>query len=246
MPFAALLGVAVFIVATKGGREARTAESLLPSLDVTASWLGLGVDQVSLTGHRFTPDGDIFDALQLDRQRLLIGFDTAGARARIEKLAWVASVDIVRDYPGRIDVRVTERTPFAVWRKGEREFLIDRTGRVLQAVPMGSVANLPRLAGDGAEHEAGTLLTLVGRHPGLAQRFASAERVGGRRWRIVTNNGTRLELPAEGEAMALETLAASGELDRILAGGSSVVDLRAKGRIAVRSASLPQAGGGAR
>ena len=173
-PLAALLGVAVFIVATKGGREARTAESLLPSLDVTASWLGLGVDQVSLTGHRFTPDGDIFDALQLDRQRMLIGFDTAGARARIEKLAWVASVDIVRDYPGRLDVRVTERKPFAVWSKGEREFLIDRTGRVLQAVPAGSVANLPRLAGEGAEREAGMLLALVGRHPPLAERFARA------------------------------------------------------------------------
>lgn len=247
-PLAALAGIIVFSVLTDGGRDARSAESMLPSLDIAAGWLGLGVDQVSLTGHRFTPDGDIFDALQLDRQRLLVGFDTAGARARIERLPWIASVEIVRDFPGRLDVKVVERVPYALWRNGEREHLVDRSGRVLQAVARGSIANLPRIAGDGAEREAETLLTLVARHAPLAARYDHGERVGGRRWRLHLAGGSRIELPAEGEALALDELAASGALERLATGPAQVVDLRAKGRVAVRAAALDaRAGtGGAR
>lgn len=232
---AALVGTVVFAVLTNGGERARNVESLLPSLDEAAAWLGLGVDQVAVTGHRFTPDGDIFDALQLDRERRLVGFDIDAAKARIEKLAWVARADISRDYPGRVDIRIRERTAFAVWRMGEHEALIDETGRVLQRVPLGSVGNLPRVEGETAEREAPGLLALVSRTPVLAQSFARGERIGGRRWALHLVNGTRIELPSEGEALVLDELATSGALDRLLAGGPSIIDLRAKGRIATRA-----------
>lgn len=232
---AALAGSVVFAVLTNGGRQARTVDTLLPSLDETAAWFGLGIEQVAVTGHRFTPDGDIFDALQLDRERRLVGFDSAAAKARIEKLPWVARAEIKRDFPGRLDIRISERSAFAVWRMGDAEALIDDSGRVLQRVPLGSHTNLPRVEGETAEREAPGLLTLVARTPALAQSFARAERIGGRRWALHLVNGTRIELPSEGETLVLDELAASGALDKLLLAGPSVIDLRAKGRIAARA-----------
>lgn len=231
---AAVAGTVVFAVLTNGGQRARTVESLLPSIDAAAQWAGLGIDQVSVSGHRFTPDGDVFDALDLPHQRSLLGFDSAAAKARIEKLAWVARAELTRDYPGRLDVRIAERKAFAVWRTGEREMLIDNSGRVLQPVPTGSVTNLPRVEGETAEREAPSLLVLVARTPELAQRFARGVRVGGRRWALYLHGGTRIELPSEGETLVLDELAASGALEKLLAGPASVIDLRARGRIAVR------------
>lgn len=243
---AALFGGLVFAAFTDGGRAARNSPLRLPQFDVAARWLGLGIDQVALTGHRFTLDGDVFDALELDRQRLLTSFDTGAARRRIEKLPWVDSVEITRDFPGRLGVRISERKPYAVWRHDGREYLIDQTGRVLQAVPAGSAAGVPRVAGQGADREAGALLALVSSHPPLAKAFAEAELVGGRRWRIVTSAGTRFELPAEGGALVLDALAANGELERLLAlAAPHVVDLRAKGRVAVRPLTTRAATGSA-
>lgn len=231
---AAIAGTVVFAVLTNGGHNARSVETLLPSLDAAAQWVGLGLDQVSITGHRFTPDGDIFDALALDRQRRLVGFDVDAARAHIEKLPWVLSAELTREYPGRLDIRITERAAFAVWRLGEREMLIDQSGRVLQAVPPGSVTSLPRVAGETADREAGALLALVGRTPSLAQALTLGKRIGGRRWALHLADGSRIELPSEGEALALDDLTGNGRLEQILARGPHIVDLRAKGRIAVR------------
>ncbi|MFN3867924.1 MAG: cell division protein FtsQ/DivIB [Hyphomicrobiaceae bacterium] len=237
LPAASLLGVAVFIGLTDGARHLRATESLAPSLAATAEWLGVGIDQVAVTGHRFTPDGDIFDALDLTRQRFLFGFDGAAAREQIERLPWVERAEIVRTFPGRLDVRIVERKAFAVWSHDHREQLIDRSGRVLQAITPGAVRDLPRVEGEAAAAEAELVLTLVASYPPLAAKFASAERVGGRRWRIHTTNGTRIELPPDGAAMALAALGGDSALATLLQGREKVIDLRSRRAIAVRSAA---------
>ncbi|MCB1520953.1 MAG: FtsQ-type POTRA domain-containing protein [Hyphomicrobiaceae bacterium] len=233
---AALAGVAVFAFMTDGGRLARATDLPLPPVDDLAQNVGLGLDQVSISGHRFTPDGDIFDAIDLRSNRLLPGFDGGAARRRIEALPWVESADLTRVLPGRLEVRITERKAFAVWRRSDGDVLIDRTGRVLQRIREGSVGNLPLVIGDGAGGEAADLMALVTRHAALADGFQAAERVGGRRWRLRLTGGTRIELPADGQALVLERLAASGELATLLAGGPQTIDLRARGRVAVSAA----------
>lgn len=233
---AALAGGLLFVTMTEGGRNARHAEPALPELERLADAIGLGIDQVSVTGHRFTPDGDIFDALQLGQNRLLPGFDSAAAQRRIEALPWVRSAELTRVLPGRIDVRITEREAFASWNRGDDEVLIDLGGRVLQRVPKGSVANLPRVAGEGAGPEAIGLLALLSRYPALMANLDEARRVGGRRWRIALKNGSRIELPPDGEALVLDALASDGALEGLVAGAPRSVDLRAAGRIAVQPA----------
>ena len=128
------------------------------------------------------------------------------ARARIEQLPWIKRASIERVVPDRIEVRVTERVPFAVWRAGERNWLIDRAGRKLQLVPTDLMPQLLRVSGAGAPEEAATLFAVLVDFPQIAGKLDVAERVAARRWTLHLQGGMSVDLPAAGEAEALARL----------------------------------------
>ena len=123
--FAALSGALAFSLLTDAGRQTRDAMSLLPEADQVLFWTGLRLDQVALSGQRFTSDSDIFDALDLANARSLLSFHSTAARRRIEALPWIETASITREIPGALDIRVTERKPTALWLHEGREILID-------------------------------------------------------------------------------------------------------------------------
>lgn len=224
----------VMIVASDRLPRTLTPQALLAPLGSITQAAGLGLDQIALTGHRQTADGDVFAALDLGNARHLVGFDITAARARIEALPWVATAELTRVYPGQLKVHIREREAHALWLHEGREVLIDETGRSLAAVAPGSVTHLPRVAGAGAEKEAQALMVLLSRYPILIEGLGVATRINERRWSLMLKNGSRIELPADGESLALASLEPG--LAALLGGLPVDVDLRATGRIAVRPA----------
>lgn len=231
----------VFAVLTAGGTALRPAMTLQTAgagseLDKVLAWAGFGLDQISVTGHRFTLDGDILDALDLGKARNWRSFDSRAARDRIERLPWIATATLTRSFPGRLDVRVTERKAFGLWHHDNRSTLIDATGRALSDIRPGvdGVAKLPRFKGAGADREAAAITAVVARHPAIHARLSVAERVAERRWTLHLDNGTTLHLPPDREAVVLDGLGATAELRRLVEEPGRIVDLRAPGRIAVR------------
>ncbi len=196
--------------------------------------LGFGIDQVSLTGHHYTPDADIFDALDLPNVRTFAEFDAAAALKRIERLAWVDTAQITREYPGVLKVQVRERRPAAIWQRADKDYLIDTAGRVLAHVAAPHGWQLPRISGEGASTESLMLFTALGRYPAIEEQFEHAERIAERRWSVVLKNGTRLELGADREDEGFAHVSSRSDLRRALNGPAFVVDVRTPGRIAVR------------
>jgi cell division protein FtsQ len=206
------------------------AGTVLAKLETWAQLAGVGLDQVALIGHRYTADTDIFEAIGLKRARTMLSFDPAAAQARLAELPWIQQASLERVFPDRLEVRVTERTPVAVWSRGERSFLIDGTGRTLAQVPADVMPELPRVTGEGADSAAAGLFAVLAPFPDLKARIASAERVGGRRWTLRLNGGGAIQLPVEGEAQALAQ--AAGLLATGF--GRGEIDVRAAGRAIVR------------
>jgi cell division protein FtsQ len=221
-------------LAPEAGWSTTGAPGLRNQLDGLAGLAGFGIDTVVLTGHRFTADTDLFDALDLPNARSLMSFDTDGVRRRLERLPWVLSADLTRVYPGRLDVRVRERKAFAVWMRDGHSQLIDESGRVLSAIHRDDGLGLPRVSGEGAAQEAQPFIELIARYPGVFSRLENAERVGGRRWTLHLSGGLIVHLPSDREAAVLETLASGGSLARLLEMQNHIIDLRAPGRIAIR------------
>lgn len=237
----ALGAVGLFTLAPSG-RSTLFAGLILSEFEGLAELAGFGLEQVEVTGHRFTPDGDVFDALDLGNTRTLLSFDSRAAQIRIESLPWVDRASIERIVPDRLAIRVVERTPFAVWLRADRSYLIDRAGRVLAAVPPDEMPFLPRVAGEGAANVAAMLQAKLSAHPELARRVRVARRVGERRWTLQLTNDRVIHLPAEGETAAL------GLADVLIGDGlskSSEIDLRMANRTVVRERSGSESAAGA-
>ena len=150
-----VLGAGLAIVAFAGvARDVNSPAPALAEIERIIELAGLGITQVSLTGHRYTPDSDIFDALDLASSPTMVSFDSRAAQRRIESLPWVERASVERVLPDRLDVHVVERAPYAVWRLNGRHFLVDKAGHVLATVPSDAMPTLPRVAGEGAAIEA--------------------------------------------------------------------------------------------
>lgn len=225
------MAATAFLVFAAPERSARPASQALAEIERMIDLAGYGLTQVSLTGHRFTPDRDIFDAIDLRAAPTMLSFDSRAAQDRVERLPWIERASIERVLPDRLEVRVIERTPVAVWRRGARHYLIDKTGRVLAAVTPDAAPSLPRLAGEGAATEAAALERLLAKQPALERQVELAERVGGRRWTLRLAGGGSIELPAEGEA---EALAYAALLAGAVQARASEIDLRVASRTLLR------------
>ncbi|MEQ1698001.1 MAG: cell division protein FtsQ/DivIB [Hyphomicrobiaceae bacterium] len=221
------------IIAT--GKLAASGEG--PSrFDQVLDAAGFGIGEVTVSGHRFTADSDIFDTLDLPNVTTMAALQSGQVQARLRKLPWIETASITRVFPGRIAVAVTERTPFAAWKNGSTTVLVDATGRQLSAVRDTDWPNLPRIQGAGAPEAASALFQMIANVPEIGPRVQVATRITGRRWQLQLTNGVRLELPPEGEATALASLLANKSASSWLDTPNTGIDLRSPTRIAARFA----------
>lgn len=237
---ALLLGGAAFVVVSRVG-ALPAAAPMSAHIDDLMIGAGLGVEEIHVTGHRYTLDGDIFDALKLDRPTSLLRYSPEAARRRVEALSWVSRATVTRVLPDTVEVSIIERTPIAVWLHGKSASLVDAEGRELARVSPLTLSSLPRISGAGAPDAAGALVAALRDHPAIAARVRVSERIGQRRWSLDLDNGIRVHLPAEGEAAALSRLKQLADTARLLDEPGRTVDLRIKDRIAVAPRAAVQA-----
>ncbi len=226
-----------YLAIVNGGNGSRavllTVSDRLDRLVIAA---GFGVDQISITGRRFSSDDRIFEALGVSPAISLLRFDAAAARTRIEALPWIKSARLMRVFPDRLHVEVRERAAFAVWRRGDSRALIDADGHVLAQIAAGYDIGKPIVVGEGAAGAAHALVSALNLHPDLLKRTKHAERIGQRRWTLRLHNGMDIHLPAEGIAAALDRLQQLQARMQILHRKIVSIDLRVSGRVTVRKA----------
>ena len=233
---AGLSGVLIFAGTTGFGRTVRMVEPLPQQIDQALVAAGLGVNEVMLSGHRYTTDADIYAALALDTAGSLLRYDVMGARRRVEALPLVRTAQVVRVLPDKLKIHIEERQPTAIWEHDKRIMLVDQTGRVLANLAGEQTAlALTRIAGAGAPRSLARLQAALAPHAELVSRLQFARRVGERRWTLSLGGGVTVHLPADREGEALLRLSRHHEQSRILDNGGQIIDLRMDGVIAVRA-----------
>ena len=236
--------LAAVVAAAALGRE-RIEEATAWSvarLETAQRSLGLVVDRIEITGRRLAPGDAVARAIGRVEGRLLGRLDLPAIRARLEAISWVARAEVLRGWPDRLIVHLTEREPFALWQREDALALVDVQGVVLTGKGLARWRHLPLLVGAGAPQAAPPLLAALDKTPELAGRVAALLRVGDRRWDIEMDNGIRIKLPAADASgaqayspeEAWQRFAALETRHRLLARAVSVIDLRLADRLAVR------------
>ncbi len=106
---------------------------LVVALAVTGVWLVwfssvLAVQGVTVTGTGFLSRAQVVEAAAVPDEEPLVRVDLESVRRRVAGLAAVKSVEVTREWPDRISIKVVERKPVAVVQIGGRFRAVDSDG----------------------------------------------------------------------------------------------------------------------
>ncbi|MCC5995020.1 MAG: FtsQ-type POTRA domain-containing protein [Oceanicaulis sp.] len=195
---------------------------------------GYVVGWVDVTGAARVTPAQIASLIGAEPGTGMIAINPHEARDALEALSWVERAQVLRLWPDRIGVIVTEREPFALWQHNQRHYVIDRSGVVIEDADPAEFADLPIVIGEGAPDETATLMTLLALHPEIAGRTTHRVRVGARRWSLRLESGGEVLLPEADPAGALAHLSAMHAERGVLDYDAQIIDLRVEGEMVLR------------
>ncbi len=178
---------------------------------------------------------DIREIVAIDFPISSFDLDLAAIRSQVQGLDPVAAAEVRVRAGGVLELRITEREPAVVWRSAEALELLDAGGhRVAQLAARADRADLPLVAGAGAETSLPEALAILAAAETIAPRVRGLLRVGERRWDVVLDRDQRILLPESDPVSALEHVLALHEAQDLLERNVTVVDMRLPHRPTLR------------
>lgn len=236
------LGSAVLYGAIIGGQTGRLFDAAVTGVERLVVAVGFGVKRVTVEGQTNATDSAITTALAAGPETLMLTFDTAAAKARLEGVPWIRHAQVMRLLPSTLQVVIEEREPYAVWQNQGKTFVVDEAGVVLAPALPQAFPQLPLVVGEGAGKHAAELYATLEPYHDLKRKMLAALRVGDRRWTLKLRTGTEIMLPDGNVEMALESLTKLEQERNVLARDFAAIDLRLLDRITVRmreAAAMP-------
>ncbi len=208
-------------------------------LSGAAATVGLKATDIVITGQVETSEREVLAVLGLQDGKSLVGFDVDMARLRLLELPWVRDAAIRKFYPGQLKIVLTEKKAAAVWQRGDRLTVVEKTGKPIAKFGIADLINnrfshLPHLVGEGAAERAHEILSLVAQYPDIASHVQSYTRIANRRWDVGLVDGARIKLPEAETNRALARVARLNTSQNLLERDLTVVDVRLPDRVVLR------------
>jgi cell division protein FtsQ len=218
-----------------GGHVPAIVDWLKDARDQAANAAGFRIAAVSLTGQKEVSREEVLAVAGVTGHISLLFLDAEAARARLMANPWIADAAVLKLYPDRLRITVTERQAFALWQKDGNVSVIAADGTVLEPFIEDRYRNLPLLVGKGAERAGYDFITVLDRYPEIRAMLRASVFVAERRWNLQLSNGLDVRLPEAGIEQALERLVALDREKKLLSRDIVSVDLRLPDRVTVRS-----------
>jgi cell division protein FtsQ len=218
----------------KGGHAEAIAAQVQDICDSAANSLGFGISEIALAGQHEVGRDNILSLAGVTSRSSLLFLDAARTRARLLSDPWIADATVLKLYPGRLRIGITERKPYALWQKDGAISLIAADGTVLEPNAPERFLSLPLLVGRGAERAGRAFLDIVNRHPTIAHMLESSVLIADRRWSLHLKGGLEVLLPEHDPSRALQTLVELEQSKKLLSRDIVLVDLRLPDRVTVR------------
>ena len=193
------------------------------------------VTAVAIDGAEQRLSDEVREVLGLALPLSSFDFSLEELREKVEALNAVESATLRIKPGGVLQVHIVARTPVAVWRGDNGLHLIDAEGNFVTAIEARSDrADLPLIAGDGAEDHIAEAMALFAAATPVWDRVRGLVRMGERRWDLVLDRDQRIQLPEENPVRALERVIVMAQSQDLLERDVSVIDFRHSSRPTIR------------
>lgn len=236
------IGLPAFLVAMIAGiwlsdedRRAALSGSVEQLLDKVQSREEFLVRTMVIEGASPVVDKALREMLPVELPASSFDIDLAKMRLQVMQLDVIESIELRIKPGGILSAVVKERQPAILWRHARGIEILDKTGHRVASVTSRDVrADLPLIAGEGADLAVPEALSLIDAAGPILPRVRGLVRKGERRWDLVLDHGQRIMLPAEGAVIALQAAIALDRAQDILGRDVHVVDLRTPARPVLR------------
>ena len=229
-----LLGATLSYGAIVGGHVAAITDWLRGARDNAANALGFGIAAVSVSGGSQVGREQALTLAGVTGRSSLLFFDAEAARARLLADPWIADAAILKLYPDRLLITITERRAFALWQRNGQVNVIAEDGTVLQPFVENRYRGLPLVVGSGAERRAKNFIGLLDRYPEIRSALRASVLVAERRWNLRLVNGMDVRLPDSDLQAAFDRLVKLDHDKKLLSRDITSIDLRLPDRVTVR------------
>jgi len=229
-----LIGGALAYGAVAGGHVATISDRLKEARDAAANAAGFRIAAIAVSGQKEISREQVLGTVGVTGRASLLFLDADAARARLLANPWIADAAVLKLYPDRLQIAITERQAFALWQENGRLNVIAADGTVLEPFVEDRFRGLPLVVGRGAEREAKSFIGLIDRHPAIRAALRASVLVAERRWNLRLANGIDVRLPETDVEVALDRLAALDRDKKLLSRDITAIDLRLPDRVTVR------------
>lgn len=178
---------------------------------------------------------DIRETFPYDLPASSFDIELDAVREMVAGLAPVRDVSVRIRQGGVMVAEVTERVPVALWRSADGLMVVDLEGVVIDELSARAArADLPVIAGDGADKAVAEALDILRAAAPLGERVLGLVRMGERRWDVVLDREQRILLPTDNPVRALERVIVLAQMQDMLERDVVAVDMRLAGRPTIR------------
>ena len=229
-----ILGGSAVFGAIKGGHVEEMATALRDTRDALANSAGFRIASIAINGRKQLNQDEVLAIGGITGKRSLLFLDAGDVRDRLKSNPWIADATVLKLYPDKLAIDITERSAFALWQDEKRVSVIAENGAVLDPFVARRFASLPLVVGKGAETHAKDFLNVVAAYPRIREAVKAIVFVGERRWNLRLASGLDVRLPETGVTAALDRLSKLDRDEHLLSRDIVAIDLRLPDRITVR------------
>jgi cell division protein FtsQ len=229
-----IIGGALAYGALRGQHVPAAIDWFKEARDVAANSAGFRIAAISLSGQKEVSREEILTTAGVTGNASLLFLDADAARASLMANPWIADAAVLKLYPDRLQISITERQAFALWQKDGHVNVIAADGTVLEPYVEDRYLGLPLVVGHGAERQAKDFLAFLDRYPDIRTVLRASIMVAERRWNLRLNNGIDVKLPESNVGGALDRLVALDRDKKLLSRDITMIDMRLPDRITVR------------
>ncbi|WP_398480355.1 cell division protein FtsQ/DivIB [Tardiphaga sp.] len=218
----------------KGEHVDEVVEAFMDTRNAAANAAGFRISSVILNGRKQLTQDEILAIGGINGRSSLLFVDAAAVRDKLKANPWIADANVLKLYPDRLQIDVTERTAFALWQEEGKLAVIADDGAVLENYVPSRFVKLPLVVGKGADAAAKDFIALLDRYPQVRAVTKAAIYVGERRWNLRLNDNLDIRLPENDVGNALAMLSKLDRDDRLFSRDIVAIDMRLPDRLTVR------------